>query len=365
MSDEKYTLKAEYSPAFIDDLATAFKKEWSDFDKNSFKKKVINKQWENRELKDRMRHVSLMLGETLPADYKKAVKILVKVAPHFTGLTATVFPDFVQVFGLQHFKESVHAIKIVTEYSTSEFAVRPYIEKYKDKMMQVMRDWSKDKNEHVRRLASEGCRPRLPWAPALKDFKQDPKPILPILEQLRNDNALYVRKSVANNLNDISKDHPDLVLSIAEKWLKEEHHHTNWIVKHALRGLLKSGNKKALGLFGFGDTKLVTLSNLSLDKKKIKIGDTQEFSFDINWKGKKPIKLRLEFGVDYMKSNGKTNRKIFQIKEAECSPNKTYSIVKRHSFEQRSTRKHYPGKHNIAIIVNGDELAIQSFEVTQ
>jgi len=364
MSEEKFTLKAEFNPEFINKLGKAFKKQWPKFNTNKFAKSVLNNQWENRELKDRMRHVSLMLGETLPTDYTKTVKILETVAPQFTGLTAIIFPDFIQIFGLEHFKESVHGLQAVTSYSSSEFAVRPYIEKYGDQMMQVMREWSTHENEHIRRLASEGCRPRLPWAPALTDFKRDPSPILPILEQLRNDESLYVRKSVANNLNDISKDHPDLVLEIAERWLKENHQHTNWIVKRALRGLLKGGNKKALSLFGFGSTDQVTVSNLSLDKKALAIGEVLEFKFNICWKGKKKVKLRLEFGIDYMKSNGKTNRKIFQLREGEYLPNENHEIVKRQSFVQRSTRKHYPGQHNVAILVNGDELAIHSFELT-
>lgn len=363
MSEQKFTLKAEFSPAFVEKLATAFHKQWKGFDKDSFTASVIDNQWEDRELKDRMRHIALMLGETLPTDYKKAVKILTNVAPQFTGLPAIVFPDFIQVFGLDHFKESVHAMKVVTEFSSSEFAVRPYIEKYGKQMMNVMKDWSIHENEHVRRLASEGCRPRLPWAPALNEFKQNPEPILPILEKLRADNSLYVRKSVANNLNDVSKDHPELVLSIAERWLKEKHVDTNWIVKHALRGLLKKGDKKALSLFGFGNTDLVSVYDLAIDKQKISIGEDIHFNFKLKWNGKKPVKLRLEYGIDYVKSNGKSNRKVFQIKEATFSPNEAHHITKKQSFEERTTRKHYPGKHNIAILVNGDELASEDFNL--
>lgn len=364
MSDQKFTLKAEFSPEFVRKLAVAFQKEWLAFNKDKFIASVINNQWENRELKDRMRHIALMLGESLPSDYKKAVKILTKVAPQFTGLSAITFPDFIQVFGLDHFKESIHAMKVVTEFSSSEFAVRPFIEKYGDQMIKVMLEWTEHENEHVRRLATEGCRPRLPWAPALNDFKQNPEPILPILEKLRADKSLYVRKSVANNLNDISKDHPELALSIAERWLREKNAETNWIVKHALRGLLKKGNKKALSLFGFGNTDLVAIKDLTLDKLALNIGEAFHFSFRLKWKGKKSVKLRLEYGIDYVKSNGKTNRKVFQIKEAEFSPNEDYHIVKKQSFEERTTRKHYPGKHNIAILVNGDELASKNFNLS-
>ncbi len=356
-----FSLKAEFSPEFVEKLATAFKDQWAPFNANSFLVSVINKDWENRELKERMRHITLMLGETLPSDYQKAIDILVKVAPQFTGLSAIIFPDFIQVFGVQHFSKSIPALQAVTEFSTSEFAVRPFIEQYGDQMIQVMLDWTTHENEHTRRLASEGCRPRLPWAPALGGFKKKPGPILPILERLRADESLYVRKSVANNLNDISKDHPDLVLNIAENWLTDNHKHTNWIVKHALRGLLKKGNKKALSLFGFGDTEFVSVSALTLDKQQLNIGDVLQFSFNMTWNGKEKVKLRLEYGIDYVKSNGKTNRKVFQLKESEFFPNKVYEFVKKQSFEQRTTRKHYPGEHQITILVNGDGLASQSF----
>jgi len=364
MSDQKFTLKSEFSPEFVAKLANAFSKQFPDFKEKRFQNAILNDQWEDRELKDRMRHIALVLGDVLPSNYKEAVRIVVAVAPEFTGLSAIVFPDFIQVFGLDHFKESIDALQVVTEYSSSEFAVRPYIERYTDEMMAILLEWTNHENEHVRRLASEGCRPRLPWAPALNQFKLDPVPILPILERLRNDESLYVRKSVANNLNDISKDYPELVLAIAEKWLKENHVHTNWIVKQALRGLLKRGDKKALSLFGFGNTDLVKVSKLKLNRSELSIGEKLEFTFQIQWKGKQPVKLRLEYGIDYVKSSGKTNRKVFQIKEIEFIPKENQIIVRRQSFEQRTTRKHYPGKHNLAILVNGDELANQTFLLT-
>ena len=229
-------------------------------------------------------------------------------------------------------------------------------------MMTQMLTWSTHENEHVRRLSSEGCRPRLPWGMGLSILKKVPAPILPILENLKQDPALYVRRSVANNLNDIAKDHPDLVLATAKRWIGT-HTDTNWIVKHACRTLLKQGNTDALKLFGFGDPSDVEVQDLHLANESVSIGDDLHFSFSMSHQNLKPLKLRLEYGIDYMKSNGKTNRKIFQVTENTFKPGEAYAFSKKQSFRNMTTRKHYPGLHRLAIVVNGVEMAVETFEV--
>ena len=219
-------------------------------------------------------------------------------------------------------------------------------------MMAQMYAWSKHESEHVRRLASEGCRPQLPWGQVLDSFKKDPTPIIPILEQLKNDSSAYVRKSVANNLNDISKTHPDLVLGIARKWYGMTDH-TDWIVKHGCRTLLKKADSEAMAFFEFDDTASVKLLEFVLDKTSISIGDSITFSFSVL--AEKEVKARLEYGIDYVKSNGRRSRKRFKISEVTLKENEERSYEKKHSFKDLSTRKHYPGIHSIAIIVNGAE----------
>jgi 3-methyladenine DNA glycosylase AlkC len=220
-------------------------------------------------------------------------------------------------------------------------------------------DWAEDKDAKVRRLASEGCRPRLPWAMALPKFKKDPSPILPILEKLKDDASEDVRRSVANNLNDISKDNPDLTLEICEKWSGQSEN-TDKIVKHACRTLLKAGNKRALAIFGYSDPSSIGVDNLSLDKKNLKIGDDLTFSFDITVATKS--KVRLEYAVYFVKAKGKISKKVFKISEKDYGPG-TYSISRKQAFQEQTTRKHYPGTHRIAIIVNGEEKARTSFEL--
>jgi 3-methyladenine DNA glycosylase AlkC len=221
--------------------------------------------------------------------------------------------------------------------------------------MTFLLNLANDEDEKVRRFASEGCRPRLPWAMALPDFKKDPSPILPILEKLKDDDAEFVQKSVANNLNDISKDHPDLVLDICEGW-KGSSKGADWIVKRACRTMLKAGNKRAMLLFGFGDPKSLHIENFKLAKKTAKIGDKVEFSFELNVKTRKKSKVRLEYVVHFAKAGGKTSKKVFQLIEKTHAPGK-HELKRNHSFADMSTRKHYPGKHRISIIVNGVEKA--------
>ncbi len=231
-------------------------------------------------------------------------------------------------------------------------------------MMQQMLKWADDENEHVRRLSSEGCRPRLPWGGALREFKKAPSPILPILEKLKADESLYVRKSVANNLNDIIKDHPQIVLQLAQRWLKADHPHTNWIVKHGVRTLLKRGNKDALALFGLNDSKGIEIQDLSFTQDTPSINDSFRFSFSLHVSsGASPRLVRIEYGVYYVKANGSQSRKVFHITEKELQPKQSYTFDRKQHFKQLTTRKHYPGTHKLVVIINGDELMGKDFEL--
>jgi 3-methyladenine DNA glycosylase AlkC len=312
-------------------------------------------------LKQKMRHVTTCLQESLPQEYSQAVAILRHVGPAFSGFDAMVFPDYVECYGLDHWELSMEALAEFTLLCSSEFAVRPFIAADAGRAMPHLYAWSIDENEHLRRLSSEGCRPRLPWAMALPDFKVDPTPILPILETLKDDPSEYVRKSVANNLNDISKDNPDIVLEICERWHGQSPR-TDWIAKRGCRTLLKAGNTRALMLFGFGDPAGVTVDGLAVDNTYPRIGDSIHFSYDLHVGGVQPILLRQEYAVAYMKASGKPSRKIFQINEVETEPG-VCVVTRTLSFADLSTRKHYPGAHQIAIIVNGVEKASISFEL--
>ena len=296
------------------------------FDKDKFLKLVYTKEWKALELKQKMRHVSIALKEVLPGDFKEACNILKKSAPEIKGFEAMSLPDYVELFGLDDPETSLNTLYEFTKYSSSEFAIRPFIIRDPEKVMKKMAEWSKDPNTNVRRFSSEGCRPRLPWAMALPEFKKDPALIIPILKNLKDDKSEFVRRSVANNLNDISKDNPDKMIDLCYKWFGESER-TDWIIKHACRTLLKAGDKRAMKLFGYGETKNIHINNLHFDKSEITIGDYLHFLFDLDLKEKNSVKIRIEYRVDFKKANGKLSGKVFKITENNFKPG-----ISKHEF---------------------------------
>lgn len=357
-------LKDIYNVPFIHKLISSIKIEYPPFNGEVLTSAVFDEQWEYRTLKERMRHITLKLNDGLPADYEESLDLLMKVAPHFKNedLAAIIFPDYVEVFGLDHWELSIAALEHFTMYSTSEFAVRPFILKDLDKMAKQMENWAVSPHANVRRLASEGIRPRLPWGMALQPLKKDPSPIIPILELLKEDESLYVRKSVANNLNDISKDHPELVLQLAQSWIRS-HPYTDWIIKHACRTLLKKGDPAALALFGYSGAEGLSVQNFRIENETIQIGEELQFSFAIASERNEPTPIRLEYRIQYAKAQGKQSAKIFKITENTISKDKPLLYKKKQSFRNMTTRKHYPGDHMIAILINGEEKAKLSFIV--
>jgi 3-methyladenine DNA glycosylase AlkC len=356
-------LKNSYNIDYVSNLAKVVGQHRKRFPTKRFIESVIDSDWEERELKQRMSHIRVCLHEALKLPFDQALNVLIPAAEHFGGYEAMFFPEYVEAYGLDHWDRSMQALETLTQYSSSEFAVRPFILRDSERMMKQMVTWSRHDNPHVRRLASEGCRPRLPWAQALPVFKKQPEPILPILDNLKADDSLYVRRSVANNLNDISKDNPQVTL----KWAKAnigKHSDTDWIIKHASRTLLKQGHPKALGLFGYRAADHVKIAGLSIENPNPKIGDTMAFSFEVSGKrGRAPLgKLRVEYAIDYLKANGSHSRKVFKVAEGDYrDPN--LSFQRQQSFRQMSTRKHYAGEHRLAIIVNGVERALATFDL--
>jgi len=196
---------------------------------------------------------------------------------------------------------------------------------------------------------------------ALPDLKKDPNPILPILEKLKADETDYVRRSVANNLNDIAKDNPAITLELAEKWYGKSKN-LDWVVKHACRSLLKQGNTRALILFGFQEPSAIRVSKLGVDRNSVNIGEEFTFEFELNNTSKDQSKLRLEYIIDFVKKSGKTSPKVFQITENTYVPG-VHQFAKKQSFKDLTTRKHYPGLHCLRIVVNGAEKASISFQL--
>jgi len=358
-------LKNYYNRAFLEGLAEDIKRVHDPFAADDFLEAVLDSTWESLELLNRFLRIAEKLREFLPADYPEALGVIDKIVMNYgTWLDGSgwFFPLFVELYGQdpEHWDITMDALARYTVYASSESAVRPYIIIDEERMMAQMYAWSKHENEDVRRLASEGCRPQLPWTQSLPSFKKDPSPILPILEQLKDDPSPWVRRSVANNLNDISKTHPELVTQLAKEW-HGQNKDLDWVVKHGCRTLLKKGNREVLTIFGYGDATAVSVQSLAIGAPTIAIGEDNTFSFELS--SNKATKVRLEYGVDYVKATGKRSRKIFQLSEGSIKENETKRYTRKHSFKDVSVRKHHPGSHSITLIVNGVEQGTLDFEL--
>ncbi|WP_256012795.1 DNA alkylation repair protein [Desertivirga xinjiangensis] len=360
-------LKNIYNTRFFDTLTGALEQSLAEFDKMLFMACVYDELWEDRELKQRMKHIASVLESFLQNDYEHKIRAVFNIIAALrssgvqeNSLEYMFLPEFIEMYGLDHFEVSMEAIELVTQFTSCEFDIRPYIKRYPAEVMDRMQQWSLHPSHLVRRFASEGCRPRLPWAMALPDLKTDPSPILPILENLKTDPSEFVRRSVANNLNDIAKDHPDTVIAIARKW-KGSSLETDRLIKHGCRSLLKQAHADTLDLFGLSGTVKCSVQNLKINRQTIKEGDHLEFSFELLHAESSALKLRVEYAIYYMKANGKPARKLFKITENTYQGESVYRFIRRQSFKNMTTRKHYPGNHKVAVVINGNELAEHNF----
>lgn len=374
------SFKNIYNEQFFNKFTKDLKLVINDFDTDKFVSQIMDEEWKNRGYKQRTAHITTVLGKFLPADYKKAVSKILKLLdcvkdqlPDFSKIDdrnfnlltleyGAILDNYIEQYGINDYQTSIKAIEKITQFTTCEFVAHAFIAKYPDEMMKQMLVWSTHEHWGVRRLASEGCRPRLPWAMALPKLKKDPTPIIPILENLKNDPSKFVRLSVANNLNDIAKDNPQMVIALAKSW-KGESKDVDWIIKHGCRTLLKQGNTEIMKLFGFDSIENITIENYQISTHKVKIGETVEFCFNLSNNNNRNTKIRLEYGIYYQKSNGTLAKRIYKISEKEYAENSVTHIVRKHSFRVITTRHFYPGLHQIAIIVNGNEFDRLNFEL--
>lgn len=358
-----------YNQKFFDEFTEATQQVIPNFDKSSFIKHIFDSEWEGRELKQRMRHISIVLKKHLSEDYDENVNTILKIIQQLQkngfkedSLEYMFFPDFIELYGSENYNSSIKAFEQITQFTSCEFAVRPFIIKYQKEMIEQLLLWTKHNHPMVRRLATEGCRPRLPWAMAIPSLKNNPSPILPILENLKGDESESVRRSVANNLNDISKDNPVTAINLVKKW-QGKTKETDWLIKHACRTLLKQGDSEVMELFGFGSVKEIRLAGFQILTPHVKIGDSLEFRFELRNTSKSKLKIRLEYGLYYQKANGTLAKKVFTISEKEYPENSTTKILRKQSFKLVTTRKFHLGLHQLSIIINGKELEKFSFEL--
>jgi len=302
------------------------------------------------------------LHRHLPGDYPSAVAVLLEAVhrqPERTdgGSLASFFylPHvcFVAGYGLDHFEVSMHAQYVLTQRFTAEFSIRPFLERHPAATLARLATWATDPNVHVRRLVSEGTRPRLPWAPRLRAFQQDPRPVLALLELLKDDPALYVRRSVANNLNDIGKDHPAVLAETARRWLLDATDARRWLVRHALRSAVKRAEPGALAALGFGEPARVRVAQARITPARAVLGGSVTVVFELTNTGERPQRVLVDFQIHFVKASGQARPKVFKLKTVELAPHETVTLGKTVSLADLTTRKHYPGHHAVDAVING------------
>jgi 3-methyladenine DNA glycosylase AlkC len=355
-------LKDIFDAARFRSVAVEMAAVYPDFDTKKFLKLSLTKL-DELSLMQRLRLMTECLHETLPQDYPKTLSLLRKLAPRIDrGFVTLVLPDYVSLYGQEDFASSMEALKFFTPFGSSEFGVRTFLKSDLKRTLKVMETWSRDSDEAVRRLASEGCRPRLPWSFQLEALIADPTPVLPILENLRSDTSLYVRKSVANHLNDITKTHPDWVLDLLATW-PLENKPTAWIAKHALRTLIKKGHPRALQLIGATQNPEVLVHDLSLSPQKIKLGERFTLNFKITSQASKPQRLVVDYVIHYVKKSGASSAKVFKLKEFTLEPGATMTLSRSQMIKDFTTRVHHAGRHDVEILVNGAKVAKEFFHL--
>lgn len=345
-------------------LADAILAQYPSFNSRRFL--LLNRELNQLELKQRVKLVTHHLKLNLELPYPEALEVLSKamMEGNLRGFELWPFSEFISQCGLDHFDLSLKALYQMTERFTAEFAIRPFLLKDHKRVFKFFNKWVKDKNVHVRRWVSEGTRPLLPWGERLPLFIMDPTYTILLLNQLKFDEELYVRKSVANHLNDISKNHPQVVIDLLRLWEKDtpaEHlEKMDWIKRHALRTMVKKGDKRALKVLGVGDTR-IKIKKLEANKKHLKLHDSLIFNLEIQSNSKKTQKLVVDYVIDFMKSNGKMGKKVYKLKTFDLEPGESMEFKKKHSLRPITTMKYYSGTHHLMIQVNGEIMGQISF----
>ncbi|MFD7899425.1 DNA alkylation repair protein [Streptomyces sp. NPDC059743] len=333
----------------------------------------VERRIPGKELKDRVLVLTEGLRSRLPADFAEAVGILVSILEDELAEGEGMFnvswylmpvARFVEEYGLDHPEVSLDALVEITKRHTAEYAIRPFIENHYELTMKRMPAWTADPSHNVRRMVSEGTRSRLPWARTLTLFVKDPQPVLDVLEPLRSDPSEYVRKSVANNLNDISKDAPQIALATALRWSEESPTpETAWIVRHGLRTLVKKGDQQALTILGATGGEHIRVPSLRITPQAVALGDTFAICLDIENTDGRSHSVAVDYVVHLVRKNGRSIPKVFKFTTLELAAGERRTLEKSHTIKAIQTRTYYPGEHVIDIQVNGLVRATDRFDL--
>lgn len=367
-------LKTFFSPALVRRLAADIRRVHHTFDERAFVRAATT-GLDELELLDRGKHIARALAANLPHEYPAAIGILLRslgpvhrtdelvgagMAPFFY-LPHTIF---VAEHGLDHFDVSMKAQYELTKRFSAEGSIRPFIAKDPQRTLKTMRAWTTDPDAHVRRLVSEGTRLRLPWAMRVPWLDANTYRVLELLEVLKDDPTTLVRRSVANNLNDLGKVHPALLAKTAEAWLSGASDERRALVEHALRSAIKRGDPDALRLLGYGKTPAVAIERVKFAPARLPIGGKVVMTFTLRSTSRATQNLLIDVAVHFVKARGNTSRKVFKLKRVSLPPRAEVELRTSISLAVHTTRKPNPGKHTVEVMVNGAPIRAGSFEVT-
>ncbi len=362
---ESKDFKDRISPAAIAGLGDALAGAWEGFPAARFREIATDGLGE-LELKARVMHVADALAATLPEDFPAAATIIARAldTPAMDGWTVYCVDDYVARYGIDDPEVALPLMALLTPRWSCEFAIRPFIEAHPDLTFEYFDRWIESEDEHLRRLVSEGSRPRLPWGAQLKVFIADPTPTIALLDRLVDDPSLYVRRSVANHLNDIAKDHPRLAVDTAARWLREggNEEHRIWIVGHGMRSMVKAGDPAALALVGFDHDAEVEIAYFKVSPETIRIGEAVTIEFALSAKESTPVMV--DYAIHHAGANGPRGPKVFKLKKVTLEPGTETGFSREHRIREVSIRKIYPGPHLVEVQVNGRVLAAATVEVT-
>lgn len=366
---ERKLMKDGLDKAAVSRLSSSLSPLFPDFENLTFQMEAFARL-DSLELKERVTFLIELLGKHLPDDFEQTARTLWGLPnvwdkghadDSLAAFAAWPIIDYIAEYGIDYPELSLETLRRLTPLFTAEFAIRPFLLEHEELTLTCLSGWLFDEDENVRRLVSEGTRPRLPWGKVLRPFIENPEEPLNLLDGLKDDPSEYVRRSVANHLNDISKDNPNIMLQWCEMWLQKPTPERQWIVRHATRTLIKDGHPRALALLGYAANPDVLVRNLVLDADQIMSGQLLSFTFDIESTASQSQKLVIDYAVHFVKASGKTQPKVFKLKSIDLAPGKHQRIAKSHSFQPITTRKYYEGEHHIELLINGISHGQQSF----
>ena len=356
----------------VERIVQAFVSTMDQFPADQFRADALN-GLDGLELKERVGHLIEVLHQYLPKEFEITAELLTSMKPVWDrgdkddplrGFAAWPIIDYIGVHGLNHPELSLKALKHLTSLFSAEFAIRPFLISHMEVTLNHLRQWCGDADEHVRRLVSEGTRPRLPWGQRLPQFIADPAPVIRLLEKLKDDESEYVRRSVANNLNDISKDHPELVIQTCRNWLDPSDRNRSKLIRHATRTLVKSGHPEVFALLGYTQSPKLSVQAPTLESHRIQLGESANISALIRSTASEIQNFVVDYAVYHMKANGQSSAKVFKLKTVTINPGETVELKRSHPFRKITTRKYYSGKHAIELLINGVTYGRAEFELS-